>query len=217
MSDKELATLVASVNSSSSLRSDLDLRSLIEKLGHIEYSCILKAQNNNIEFVELNDIKRDALLQIENSSTRRLVDLLSTTLCIQKTASHPNVLFTRRWFSLYSQMLKTNLDEDVAPFVIENIVTLETVLRWAMTKWVEELEKLRGGTYDSPDYHVFALVEIASMVELYEQLKGNKLFDIDVEEALSGFRDTVEKRDGLLSLCTAPTILYMHGHSLFEV
>ena len=193
------------------------MRSLIEKLGHIEYSCILKAQNSNIEFVELNDIKRDALLQIKNSSTRRLVDLLSTTLFIQKTASDPNILFTPRWFSLYSQMLKTHLDEDVAPFVIDNIITLETVLRWAMTKWVEELEKLRKETYDSPDYHVFALVEIACMVELYDQLKGNKLFDIDVEKALSGFRETLEKKDGLLSLCTAPTTLYMHGHSLFKV
>lgn len=212
----ELSLLIASVNSSSSLTRDVDLGILIERLGNIEYSAILKASKNDIEFVLLIDLKKECLLQIQNSNIRRLVDLLSTTLLIKSTLINPTILFTRTWFSLYVRMQEELLDEDTLPFVIENIVNLESLLSWALKGWAAELETLRHEIHRSPDYKAFALFETARIVNMFEELQTNNpdLFSVDIKKGLKGFKKTM---DELLPSCSTDTTFYMHGHSLFEV
>lgn len=214
MSSFDFSKLIASVNTGSS--SDVDLSVLIEEMAAAKFTAILSAKDMNAEFAEILEANKVALRQIANVDLRNVVELLSTTLFINKTAIEPDILYTRLWFSLYDSMQKMDLEEDTMPFIIENIDTLQTLLRWAMDKWVAKLiDKCTDSTESvGPDFKVYELTAIASMLQMYDELRVNHpdVFDVSLEEARILFNKTIVE---LNKKCKMDTLLYFHTHEIF--
>jgi len=217
MSADEFTRLLAGVNSGSSLISDLDFALLIEKLADVEYNAIVKAKEKSVEFVGLDTLKREILRKIENSETRSVVDLMSTTLFINKTVTKPDIMFTCQWFSHYDKMVKMDLEEDIVPFVIENLEQLRNVLCWAMYKWVEILKQSCLVESEHDDFMVYELVEIASIVDMYHELRVDfpDEFNVNTDEVRDLFTKTIHNLLFNGKRRNIKTIEYFHTHKIF--
>jgi len=216
MSEAQYVKLVAS--SRTPLTSELDISLLIEELADLEYDTILKAKNLDTEFVTLIEKKRNILLNLANVNTRTAVEMLATTLFIRKTMDNRDIMFTRTWFALYDKMQKSDMEEDTIPFIIENLENLQTVLRWAMKKWVNQLEQMCTVIDGNCDFRVFELVEIASMVDMYDELRVNHpgIFDIDTSKVFGLFNKTIHNLLFKGESLNMHTILFFHTHPLFK-
>lgn len=215
MSSYNFTRLIASVNTDSSLMSDVDLSVLIEKMAAAKTAAILSAKDMNVEFAKMVEANKVALRQIENADVRNVVELLSTTLFINHTAIEPDILYTGLWFSLYNSMQLMVLEEDTMPFIIENLDNLQSLLRWALDKWVAKLiDECNSTEYDSADFKVYELTAIASMLQMYHELRVNypDEFNVSFEEARTLFTKTIFQ---LIQKCNLNTIFYFHTHEIF--